>query len=150
MHIDEVLILKELVDRISDQRANAEHRTEHIRSRTQIANLSEEFHRMALRLQRVVRCGCALYTHLFRLDFKWLLRVRCQHHFADDSQRGADIGLRDFFVVVKKRFFIYDLYGFKERTIVQFNKAELIGISVISDPALDQDLLPCIRIGVAE
>ena len=40
MHIDEVLILKEFVNRVGYQRTDAEHRAEHVRSRTQITDLS--------------------------------------------------------------------------------------------------------------
>ena len=150
MHVHKVLILEKLMDRVSDQRAHTEHRAEHIGPRTQIADLPEKFHRVALRLQRIIRCGSALYAHLFRFDLKRLLGVRRQDHFARNGQRGTDIGLRDLFVIREERFFVYDLYGLKERTVVQFDKAEFVGVSVVSDPAFDQDFLSRVSFGVSE
>ena len=118
MHINEILILEKLMNRISNQRADTEYRTEHIRSRTQVTDFSQELHGVALRLKRIIRCRCSFNRYCLRLNFKRLLCVRGKAHNACHRKCRAHIGFRDFFVIVEKFFFIYYLNGFEERSVI--------------------------------
>ena len=72
VHIDKSSLLEEFVDRISDQGTYTEHGLESVGSRTQMGNCTQVFHAVAFFLQRIIRCGSALYADLGCLDLKWL------------------------------------------------------------------------------
>ena len=105
---------------------------------------------MSLRLQRIIRCRGALDGNGAGFDFKRLLGVWGQLHHASYSQRGGHISLGYFFKIIYEFLFVYYLHGLEKGTVVQLDEAELVGISVVPDPALNQHLAAGIFCGVTK
>ena len=96
---------------------------------------------MALWLQRIIRRRGCLHRNLSGFDLKRLLRLRRQNHDTLYRQRSGHVRLADLFEIIKELFFIYHLYRLEEASVVQLDEAELIGAAVVSDPALNENLL---------
>ena len=97
--VDKTALLEELMDRVGDQRADAERRLECIRARAQMRNRAQELHAVALFLHREVRCRGTFDRDGICLDLEGLLRVRRGHQSARDDNGGAHVQVRDFTVV---------------------------------------------------
>ena len=104
---------------------------------------------MALFLERIIGCGCALDRHFFCLDLKWLLRLWCRNQLPLYDNRCADIDLAHF-IIVCKPIRIYDLNRLEKCTVVHNDKSEILGITVASHPASDRDHLILILRLIAE
>ena len=140
MGIDVTLILEELVDRISGNAADAEHRGEQIGPRTQVLLGAQVLQAVALVLDRIIRIGRRCDGHLGRLDLEGLLRLRRKHERAFYHQRGGQRQLRHFFEIAEELLFVYDLNRLEEGSVVQLDKPESVGVAVVSDPAAHFDL----------
>ena len=64
------------MDRIGAEGTNTEDCLEGVGSRTQMGNGTKVFHGVAFFLQRVIRCGNALYGNFCRLNLKRLFCLR--------------------------------------------------------------------------
>ena len=91
MHIDKSILLKELMDRIGNQRPDAEHGGKRIRARTQMRNGAQIFHGMPFFLQRVIRSRQPLNSDLPRLHFKRLPGIRCLYDHSSCNDGASDI-----------------------------------------------------------
>ena len=144
MSIYEVILLEELVDRIGYDRTHPEYCRKCIAPRTQVCDLTQEFHAVTFLLKRII-CFRSSFDHdVLRFDFKRLLRVRRQDKRSRHAQSCRHRCFRNFFEVVQKFCFIHDLYGFKKRTVIQLYKSKFIGSAICSDPTLYYDFLICI------
>ena len=76
MHIDEISLLEELVDRIGNQGTHAEHRLKGVGARSQMRDRSQILKAVFLLLQRIIRCGSSLHLNLLRLNLERLLHLR--------------------------------------------------------------------------
>ena len=118
MHINEISLLEEFVDRISGQRTNSEYCLEGISSRTEMCDTSQIFKAVTFFLKWVIRCGSSFYHNFVCLDLKWLFCFRCR-----DQRTGNDNGCSyiQFGNLCKVFHFIvvYDLQCLKESTVMQ-------------------------------
>ena len=75
------------MDRIGAEGTNTEYCLEGVGSRTQMGNGTKVFHGVAFFLQRVIRCGNALYGNFCRLNLKRLFCPRGSNEgtFYDDA-----------------------------------------------------------------
>ena len=149
VNIYEVLILEELVDCVCYQGTYSEYSGEHVGSRSQMCDFTQEFHGVTLRLQRVVRSGGCFHIDFSRLDFERLLGIWSQFHYTLNFQCSCHISLGDFFEVSQELFFINNLYGLEEGSVIQFNEAELVGCTVVTYPTLDYDFLSAVFCGIS-
>ena len=85
MEIEEPLIMEELMDRISHVVADTEYRTKRVRTRTQMGDLTQELHGVALLLQGIdsgisrtvdLDLGCLnLHTLAFAVKMPFTLKL---------------------------------------------------------------------------
>ncbi len=108
--IHEVALLEEFVDRVGDERTNAEHRLECIGAGTKMRHRAEELERVSLLLQRVIRGGLTLDRHLIRLNLKRLLCLRRHNQRSLNDDRRSDVQLADIAEVLH-RVVEHDLQG---------------------------------------
>ena len=143
VRVNEVVLLEELVDRVSSQRTDSEYSRERIAARSEVRDLSEILHAVTFFLERIVRIGAGFYLDALCLDLERLLCVRCKDECSVDPESSRDRRFADLLVVFQDLRLIYDLNGFEERTVVELDEAELVGSSVRPDPASDSDVLSC-------
>ena len=91
---------------------------------------------MLLLLQRIIRCGSSLHLNLLRLNLERLLHLRgCDKLTRHDDCR-ADVQLLHFLKVLQ-HIGKYHLHRLKERTVIDNDKTEILGITKTSDPSAD-------------
>ncbi len=144
MSIYEVILLEELVDRVSYDGTHSEHCGKGVAPRTQMCDLTQELHAVTLLLERVIRFRARFDHDFFCLDFKRLLSIWRQDEVSRHLQCRRYRRFGNLFEVVEEFRFINHLYGLEERTVVQLDKSEFIGAAVGSDPALYYNFLICI------
>ena len=140
MHVGEAVLVEELMDGERRSGTHAERRVEEVRSRAQVRNRTQVFHRVALLLKRVFRRGRALNGNLLRLNFKRLLRFRREQQRTGDTQRSADILGSDLLVIFEFFRRKDNLYALKAAAVIQIDKSERFGVADRSRPATDRDL----------
>ena len=89
--------------------------------------------RVALFLQRIIGCGCALHRYLCCLDLKWLLGIGSGHQGALYNDGSAYVQLGNL-CKVGKVVVIYNLKRFKITSVTYHNKAKGFGIPQTADP----------------
>ena len=132
--INEVSLLEELMDRIGAEGTNTEYCLEGVGSRTQMGNGTKVFHGVAFFLQRVIRCGNALYGNFCCLNFKWLFCLRCCNEGTLYDDGCANVHFRNlskvFHLIV-----VHNLQCFKIASVVQNDETKGFGITYAADPA---------------
>ena len=135
MCVYKAFALEELMDCISNQASHTECCGEHVCSGTQISDLAQEFYAVTFFLQRVVRSGSAFDGNFLCLYFKGLFCFGCFHQQTFDDDGSANTQFCDFGIVGQRICFKNDLDVFEERTVVQFDEAEIFGYTHGTDPA---------------
>lgn len=89
---------------------------------------------MAFFLQRVIRCGNALYGNFCCLNFKWLFCLRCCNEGTLYDDGCANVHFRNlskvFHLIV-----VHNLQCFKIASVVQNDETKGFGITYAADPA---------------
>mgnify|MGYP000790738361 CR=1 FL=1 len=132
--IDKAPLLEELMDRICAEGTNTEDCLEGVGSRTQMRNRTKVFHGVAFFLQRIIRCGNALYGNFCRLNLKRLFCLRGSNEdtFYDDGCADVHFGnLSEVFHLIV----VYDLQGFEIASVVQNDETKGFGITYAAHPA---------------
>ena len=122
------------MDRIGAEGTNTEYCLEGVGSRTQMGNGTKVFHGVAFFLQRVIRCGNALYGNFCRLNLKRLFCLRGSNEgtFYDDGCADVHFGnLSEVFHLIV----VYDLQGFEIASVVQNDETKGFGITYAAHPA---------------
>ena len=138
--VDKAVLLEELVDRVGNQRADAEGRLECICARAEMRHRAQILERVALFLQRVVRAGRSLDVHLIGLNLKRLLRLRRRDQCSADDDCGADIEMCDL-AEIAHPVVENDLKRIEIRAVMNDHESECLRIADRADPAADRDLL---------
>ena len=99
---------------------------------------------MTFFLQRVIGCGCTFHFDFSCFDFEGLFCFGCFYQETFYDQRCAYVLFGDFFVVGQFFCFEYDLDVLEERTVIQFDEAEVFGYTHGADPAADGYFFICI------
>ena len=102
---------------------------------------------MTLLLQRVIRCGIALYGDLCGLNLEGLLRLRSSYQGSLYDNGCAYIQLGDLFKVLHV-VMIYDLQCLEIASVSHHQEAEGLGAAVTADPAGYGDFLVQIAFGI--
>ena len=134
VHVNEAALLEEAVDRVRRKAADAEDRTEEVRAGPKVRDRPQEFDAVRLRLQRIVRRGCAFDGDLLRVDLERLLRFRRQDEFSFHDEARADVDVLDL-VKVRECLVIDHLDGIEGGPVVQHDEAESLGVSAVSRPS---------------
>ena len=140
VHIDKIPLLEKFVDRVGDQRAHPEHRLEGVGAGAQMADGPQILERVALLLQRVIRCGRSLHHHLGGLDLEGLLCLGRQRYHSGHDNRGTHVQFADGGKIIEF-ISVNDLQRFKERTVAQHHETECLGIPDAPHPAADGHFL---------
>ena len=122
------------MDRIGAEGTNTEDCLEGVGSRTQMGNGTKVFHGVAFFLQRVIRCGNALYGNFCCLNLKRLFCLRGSNEdtFYDDGCADVHFGnLSEVFHLIV----VYDLQGFEIASVVQNDETKGFGITYAAHPA---------------
>ena len=135
------------MDGIGDQGAHPKYSLEGVRSGPQMRNGPQVLKGVTLLLQRVIRCGIALYGDLCSLNLEGLfgLRGSYQGSLYDDS--CAYIQLGDLLEVLHV-VMIYDLQCLEKASVSHHQEAEGLGAAVTADPAGYGDFLVQIALGI--
>ena len=112
-----------------------------------MGNCTQVFHAVAFFLQRIIRCGSALYADLGCLDLKWLFCLWGCHQSSlyDDGCTYVQFG--DLCKILHS-IMINNLKGLKKSTIMKHNKSKCLGITYTSDPATYSNLFIQILLSV--
>ena len=137
LHIDEAALLEERVHRLRRHAAHAERRAEEIRARTQMLDRAQEFHTVALFLQRIIRRGRALERDAVGLELERLLGVRREHELTVHDERRADVLAGDVVVIVELAALEHDLQALEAAAVVELDKAEILHVADRARPAAD-------------
>src|SRR5438309_8737723 len=89
MNVNEIALLKKLMDREGQFAAHPKHRSVEIRTRTQMRDSSKKFLRVPLLLQRVSRIGRANKLNAGGFEFPLLSLSRRGDEIAFNDRRGA-------------------------------------------------------------
>ena len=141
VRIDKAVLLEKLVEGKRGGRTHAERRAERVGARTQMRNRAQEFQRMALLLQRIIRRRRAFERNLLCMDFKGLLHLGGKKQFTRNNQGGSNVRFRDLFEIGELRLLKDDLHTLEAASVVEVNKTERLGIADCADPAAYRDLL---------
>ena len=150
VHIDEVLLLEEFVDRVSRDAPYSEYRGECVAARSEVSDLPEELHAVALLLQRIIGIRIGLERDLVSLDLKRLLCLRREHQRALYLYASAQAVLRHLAEVGELVSLIDYLDRREERAVIYREESELVGASVSPHPAVDHYLFACVLFCVSE
>ena len=149
VNVNEVTLLEELVDRIGDQRTNAEYRLEGVGTGTQMRDRTQILHGVTLLLQRIIRGGRTFHENIAGLKFEGLLRIRCLHQFTLYDHCAAHVQLRNF-IEIRQAVRQNDLQRLEKRTVIDHHEGEVLRNTQVADPAYDRDLFIYILFGVAK
>ena len=145
MYVYEIALLEELMDGISDQRANSEYCLEGVGTVSQMRNGTKVFHSVTLILNRIVRAGLALYGNLSCLNLERLLSLRGKGEDTLYDHCCTDVGVSNL-IKVSHDVMIDNLNLLKEGSIGQDQEPEILGITVISYPTSNVDFFACISV----
>ena len=127
--------MEELVDSNGHIVTNTEHSSESIRTRTQVSNLAQEFHRVSFLLQRISIIACSQYFNFTSLDFACLSGTNRLNQLSIDADTSS---CRDLF----QHFFIevcqinHHLHIIYSRTVIQGDKTYLLTTATGTYPSL--------------
>ena len=138
--IDKAAVLEELVYRRRRDAADAEHGGEQVGPGPQVLDGAQEFHAVALFLQRVVRRGDALHRDLRGLELKGLLGLGREHELALYNKSRADVLVRDLVVIGQIPPVEHDLQALVAGAVVKLDEAEILHVPDCPDPAADRYL----------
>ena len=136
------------MDSISDQRSYTEYSLESIGTRTQVCDRTQIFKTVTFFLQRIIRCGLALYCDLSGLDLKRLFCIRRGDQCTADDNSSPDIQTGQC-IEVFHRIGIYNLDGLKKCTIVYHKETKVFGSSVVAYPATNLDFFVIVALSVS-
>ena len=148
MYVDEIALLEELVDRVGDQTADAEHGLEGVGSGSQMGHGAEVLQRVTLRLDGIVGRRGTLHSHGDGLDLKGLLGVRGHLDLALHDQGRADVDLCHLGKVIQS-VGDHDLNGLEVGAVGQHDKTKGLGSSPVSYPTADLHVLARVGVHVA-
>ena len=137
LDVDEAAVLEERVHRLRGHAADAERRAEEVRARTQMLDRAQEFHTVALFLQRIIRRGRALERDAVGLELERLLGVRCEHELAVHDERRTDVLAGDLVVIFELAALKHDLQALEAAAVVELDKAEILHVADRARPAAD-------------
>ena len=140
MYIYKASLLEELVNRIGDQGTNPEYGLEGVGSGAQMGNRSQILEGVTLLLQRVIRCGIALYSDLCCLNLEGLLCLRGGHQGSLYDNSCAYVQLGDLLEVLHV-VMIYDLQCLEIASVSHNQETEGLGTTVAAEPACYGDFL---------
>ncbi len=150
VHIHKAAALEEFMHRVGRHAAHAEDRGEQVGAGAQVLDRAQEFHAVALLLQRIVGRGDALHRDLVRLELKGLLGLRGQHQRAAHDQGGAHVLPGDLIVIVQAGPLKYDLQRLEVAAVVELDKAEVLHVPHRADPAADGHALSVVSLGIGK
>jgi len=137
VHIDEALVLEELMDRHGQHGADAEDRRVGVRARTQMRDLTQIFKGMALLLQRIGGIAGAFAHDLRHLDLKGLLVGRRLLVQAGHLDGGAGQIFGNV-IEIGQCVGIDELRILEVRAVVEFDEADLAAGAVGADPSFER------------
>ena len=141
MCIDETVLLKELVDRISGDAAHPECSVEGVGAGAQGGHGAQILHAHLLFLQGVLVGGAvAQDLHALGVQLKRLLCLRGEHQPALDAQAAVQTGVDDLIVVGQLAGFQHHLQGLEAAAVRQGDEADVLGVADVLGPAADGDL----------
>lgn len=138
--VDEAAALEELVYRRRRDAADAEHGGEQVRPRPEMLDGAQEFHAVALLLQRVIRRGGALHRYFRSLELKGLLGLGREHERALDYKSRAHVLPRDLVVIGQIPPLEHYLQALVAGAVVELDEAEILHVPYCPDPAADRYL----------
>ena len=130
--------MKESMDSYRHVMTDAEHRTESIRTGTQVSNLTQEFQRMTFLLQRICIITSTQHFNLTSLNLSLLTGTYRLRQFTVHTQTGTGGNIFQH-LLIKVCQIYYNLHIIYCRTVIQGDKINLFTTSAGTNPAFHVD-----------
>ena len=137
------------MDGEGDQGTDPEYRGKGIGPDAQMGDRAQILKAVALFLQGIVGRGSALDLDLLSLHFKGLFGTGRRDDGTGRQDRGADIQF-GYGREILQLFAVNDLQGLEAGTVIEHDKSDRLGVTVVSDPAAGCDLFAIERGRVRE
>ena len=111
---------------------------------------TQEFDGVALFLERIVRGGGSLDDYFGSPQLERLFRVRCEDEFSRRANRGADIQVGNFGIIIEIFGIKDDLKVFESAPVIEFDETKILHIAHGTHPTADNGILrrKCLRSGI--